>query len=629
MSIDRREDAGDFYPGGKVISTQPLAPGGDYLAKEDVVAPSDTAETGQAADAKATHDQLAGKVPTSRTINGKALSSDVTLTGADIAVSGSDATKISDALAGKEDASNKVTSLTAQSTDTQYPSAKCVYDALQGVDVKPTRIYNESGTDALDDKGQLFKSSIPGASKFLVTKNGITSEWPFYRYQGEGNAFNGHSVYSYGTWYTDLVCYDPTDGVVGFTRYDSEHYTRNTYVWDVQVPKGLDPRTIGTVLFSGTLSGMQFGANDFRDVAWAGRVPTVEPDPYARFAIEAMPTAWAASTTYTVGVCASYDGKAYRCKTEHTSGSTFDATKWDEIPVLSQKQDALSQSQLDNIAAVPNKANDSAVVKLTGSQTISGTKNFTGGITSDTDGTPLTTNGLQIGITGNQNKIRVFQDGTSRDLKFYRLGTWEMVTLHMVNGKTVAFTAANPTAGNLAALDTDGNPVDAGWTAGDLARYSLTVKSIVNNAVTLDDRADNYVDARTLGSSDSLDIDFPALVDGKARDFVLAVECGANPPAISYAAFVTIMAEDASTLTPEEGMNIYAFTEFKPNMFLASRKTVDTVVVNTPESADQLLLAMQKRGIDTTNITDFGGVATALGLGDTATPQDAIDAVMN
>ena len=159
--------------------------------------------------------------------------------------------------------------------------------------------------------------------------------------------------------------------------------------------------------------------------------------------------------------------------------------------------------------------------------------------------------------------------------------------------------------------------------------YSLVVKEIKNGAVSLDDRADNYVDARTLSPSDSLDIDFPVLVDGRSRDFVLAVECGANPPTISYAAFATIMAEDASTLAPEPGMNIYAFTEFKTNMFLAARKTVDTVVVNTPESSDQVLLAMQKRGIDTTNITDFGEVANTLGLGDTATPQDAIDAVMN
>jgi hypothetical protein len=32
---------------------------------------------------------------------------------------------------GKEDKSNKVTSISASSTNTQYPSAKCVYDAIQ------------------------------------------------------------------------------------------------------------------------------------------------------------------------------------------------------------------------------------------------------------------------------------------------------------------------------------------------------------------------------------------------------------------------------------------------------------------------------------------------------------------
>jgi len=194
------------------------------------------------------------------------------------------------------------------------------------------------------------------------------------------------------------------------------------------------------------------------------------------------------------------------------------------------------------------------------------------------------------------------------------------------NQGTLALTAGPNHAGNLAALDAQGNPTDAGWTAGDLARYALVAKSISNNAVALDDRACNYVDAHSLGSSDSLDVDFPILVDGKARDFALAVECGANPPTISYAAFVTIMAEDASFLTPEEGMNIYSFTEFKTNMFLAARKTVDTVVVNTPESGDQLLLAMQKRGIDTTGVNTFGQAATALGVDpDTATISTVLE----
>lgn len=37
-------------------------------------------------------------------------------------------------ITGKEDKSNKVTSLSANSTDTQYPSAKCVYDYIQALD---------------------------------------------------------------------------------------------------------------------------------------------------------------------------------------------------------------------------------------------------------------------------------------------------------------------------------------------------------------------------------------------------------------------------------------------------------------------------------------------------------------
>ena len=37
-------------------------------------------------------------------------------------------------ITGKEDKSNKVTSLSASSTDTQYPSAKCVYDYIQSLD---------------------------------------------------------------------------------------------------------------------------------------------------------------------------------------------------------------------------------------------------------------------------------------------------------------------------------------------------------------------------------------------------------------------------------------------------------------------------------------------------------------
>lgn len=37
-------------------------------------------------------------------------------------------------VSGKEDTTNKVTSLSSSSTDTQYPSAKCVYDLLGDVE---------------------------------------------------------------------------------------------------------------------------------------------------------------------------------------------------------------------------------------------------------------------------------------------------------------------------------------------------------------------------------------------------------------------------------------------------------------------------------------------------------------
>lgn len=36
-------------------------------------------------------------------------------------------------VSGKEDKSNKVTSISSSSTDTQYPSAKCIYDLIGNI----------------------------------------------------------------------------------------------------------------------------------------------------------------------------------------------------------------------------------------------------------------------------------------------------------------------------------------------------------------------------------------------------------------------------------------------------------------------------------------------------------------
>lgn len=52
---------------------------------------------------------------------------------------------------GKEDTTNKTTSLSSSSTNTQYPSAKAVYDALQSIDdgMDVEDFYIDTSTDEI------------------------------------------------------------------------------------------------------------------------------------------------------------------------------------------------------------------------------------------------------------------------------------------------------------------------------------------------------------------------------------------------------------------------------------------------------------------------------------------------
>lgn len=56
----------------------------------------------------------------------------------------SDNTTVSLDMSNYEATTNKVTSLSAQSTDTQYPSAKCVYDLIGPIDSALDAILNGS-----------------------------------------------------------------------------------------------------------------------------------------------------------------------------------------------------------------------------------------------------------------------------------------------------------------------------------------------------------------------------------------------------------------------------------------------------------------------------------------------------
>lgn len=104
---------------------------GTWLAsknKEDstnkVTSISSSSTDTQYPSAKAVYDELENKADTSDV---PTKTSDLDNDGAD----GSHAFITAQDITGKENISNKVTSLSAESTDTQYPSAKAVYDELE------------------------------------------------------------------------------------------------------------------------------------------------------------------------------------------------------------------------------------------------------------------------------------------------------------------------------------------------------------------------------------------------------------------------------------------------------------------------------------------------------------------
>ena len=82
----------------------------------------------------------------------------------------------------------------------------------------------------------------------------------------------------------------------------------------------------------------------------------------------------------------------------HIANTTIHVTAA-EKSTWNGKQNALTQSQLDNIAAVPNKANDADVVHKTGAEAIAGAKTFTSNIIVST-GSQQVAYGSSIFVSG-------------------------------------------------------------------------------------------------------------------------------------------------------------------------------------------------------------------------------------
>jgi 3-methyladenine DNA glycosylase AlkC len=101
-------------------------------------------------------------------------------------------------MSGKEDKSNKVTSMSSSSTDTQYPSAKAVYDAISaaGGDIEeltsPVTIWNlEDGLYKLPEScevnyksGLLYASSTAYMAITSKTTNGVVTDKYFFIFDG-------------------------------------------------------------------------------------------------------------------------------------------------------------------------------------------------------------------------------------------------------------------------------------------------------------------------------------------------------------------------------------------------------------------------------------------------------------
>ena len=77
-------------------------------------------------------------------------------------------------ISGKEDSSNKVTAMSSNSTDTQYPSAKAVYDSLV-LKANSSDIPSKT-SDLTNDSGYITISSVPTKTSDLTNDSGYISQ---------------------------------------------------------------------------------------------------------------------------------------------------------------------------------------------------------------------------------------------------------------------------------------------------------------------------------------------------------------------------------------------------------------------------------------------------------------------
>ena len=140
-------------------------------------------------------------------------------------------------ISGKEDKSNKVTSISSSSTDTQYPSAKCVYDNVNNAFSKiPYGVVDSTSTatvftatipgiTALEDGVCVFlrNAKVTSAAGFTININSLGAK-PVYA----NTTLNTRMTTNFNINYTYLLVYNNTVVIDGITGAWCAYYGYNS-----------------------------------------------------------------------------------------------------------------------------------------------------------------------------------------------------------------------------------------------------------------------------------------------------------------------------------------------------------------------------------------------------------------
>ena len=346
-------------------------------------------------------------VPASRTVNGQPLSSNVTLTGADIAVSGTNDTKISAALAGKLDKSGGEASdfriLLGNTGGGQYEWSFKVADGGEYGKALVLGKRTAGSTDSWrDERGYLLPNpDVQGASTLALLSD------------------------------IDATFYATCDTAAG-----TSNKVASTEGNDFTLRKGAKI----VVNFANACSTQAVTLN----VDGTGAKPV-----YRRGTTNVGNGAWSAKQS----IMMIYDGSAYLMLTPAVaSANEYGVVKVSDAVGGTSSQVAVSQKALsDSIAGKLDKSGGTF-----GTTTIS-----------------LTDDGIAVSDTQSSNATLL---SSSHNFLVHRDGLGVRYFAAPSTSGTLALTAPNPTAGNLAALDAQGNPTDSGVAKSDVetlffARY--------------------------------------------------------------------------------------------------------------------------------------------------------------